>query len=319
MLIAWKPDTVCTLIFVQKIFIAFQMAMRSRISVSMISSRLFRSYPGHVHLVNGLVLFVADYVSGAFPFVCNLVTREYMAFPEPPPPPSTTIIVVYTIDKANGVVEMDNKDEIGSEDEMENEDEAENDRDETENENDEDEAENENDGDEVEAEARVLRICLFDLTDLEKSHISVWIMNEVGGICEWNLVIHVHAGQLIEGNMIKSLANRTHVWVHLKRFAGLPNSMPSMSAILNSIIPFTSRRTTKSVIAKLVIAASAYYIWQERNDRLFKNSKRSVNQIIECVMNAVRLKLLSCRLKKSKDEVALAQLWKISDSIFQAS
>nr|GEZ24545.1 hypothetical protein [Tanacetum cinerariifolium] len=64
------------------------------------------------------------------------------------------------------VVEMDNKDETVSEDEMENEDEAEaeNDGDEAENENYRDEAENENDGDEIEVEARVLRICRFDLS-----------------------------------------------------------------------------------------------------------------------------------------------------------
>ena len=43
---------------------------------------------------------------------------------------------------------MQNKDETKSEDKMQNE----------------DEAENENDGDEAEAEARVLRICRFDLT-----------------------------------------------------------------------------------------------------------------------------------------------------------
>ncbi|GKD39919.1 reverse transcriptase domain-containing protein, partial [Tanacetum coccineum] len=39
-----------------------------------------------------------------------------------------------------------------------------------------------------------------------------------------------------------------------------------------------SRKTSKSVIAKLVVAATSYFIWQERNGRLFKNMKRTVNQ-----------------------------------------
>ncbi|GKC32701.1 RNA-directed DNA polymerase, eukaryota, reverse transcriptase zinc-binding domain protein [Tanacetum coccineum] len=38
------------------------------------------------------------------------------------------------------------------------------------------------------------------------------------------------------------------------------------------------RKTTHVVIAKLVVAASAYFIWQERNWRLFKKSKRSIDQ-----------------------------------------
>ncbi|GJS25764.1 reverse transcriptase domain-containing protein [Tanacetum coccineum] len=41
---------------------------------------------------------------------------------------------------------------------------------------------------------------------------------------------------------------------------------------------FESRKTSKSVIAKLVVAATSYFIWQERNGRLFKNMKRTVNQ-----------------------------------------
>ncbi|GJY21345.1 reverse transcriptase domain-containing protein [Tanacetum coccineum] len=46
----------------------------------------------------------------------------------------------------------------------------------------------------------------------------------------------------------------------------------------------------------------------ERNIRLFKGNKRSVQEIIECTMTSIRLKLLSCRLKKSNDGVLFARL-----------
>nr|GEW66990.1 hypothetical protein [Tanacetum cinerariifolium] len=39
------------------------------------------------------------------------------------------------------------------------------------------------------------------------------------------------------------------------------------------------RKSTHVVIAKMVLAASTYFIWQERNWRLFKKSKRQVNQV----------------------------------------
>ncbi|GKE39016.1 retrotransposon gag domain, retroviral aspartyl protease [Tanacetum coccineum] len=70
------------------------------------------------------------------------------------------------------------------------------------------------------------------------------------------------------------------------------------------------------VLAKLVMAATAYFIWQERNGRLFKNNKRSVNQVIEVIFSSVRLKLLSCRFKKSKDGVYFAQLWSLPATCF---
>ncbi|GJT75665.1 hypothetical protein Tco_1042390 [Tanacetum coccineum] len=50
-----------------------------------------------------------------------------------------------------------------------------------------------------------------------------------------------------------------------------------------------------------VVAAAAYFVWQERNSRLFKNTKRSVKEVVDCIMSSVRLKPLSCHFKKSKD------------------
>ncbi|GJW28532.1 hypothetical protein Tco_0045407 [Tanacetum coccineum] len=59
------------------------------------------------------------------------------------------------------------------------------------------------------------------------------------------------------------------------------------------------RCTSKSVISKLVLVVAAYFMWKERNESLFKGLKRSSAQVIECVVSAVRLKLMSCRFKKN--------------------
>nr|GEY21377.1 hypothetical protein [Tanacetum cinerariifolium] len=55
------------------------------------------------------------------------------------------------------------------------------------------------------------------------------------------------------------------VWNELKVMAGLPNVIGSISSIVNVLIPIAKRQTIRSVIGKLVVAASSYYIWQERN------------------------------------------------------
>ncbi|GJR27469.1 reverse transcriptase domain, reverse transcriptase zinc-binding domain protein [Tanacetum coccineum] len=52
------------------------------------------------------------------------------------------------------------------------------------------------------------------------------------------------------------------VWYEMKGFAGLPNSSSSIDAILDDIYPFAMKKTSRSVIAKLVLAASTYIIWQ---------------------------------------------------------
>ncbi|GJX99396.1 retrovirus-related pol polyprotein from transposon TNT 1-94, partial [Tanacetum coccineum] len=90
------------------------------------------------------------------------------------------------------------------------------------------------------------------------------------------------------------------VWDRLKDLACIDLSTPNIYDIIGSLLPIVKKRTLKSVYVKLVIAATAYFIWQERNWRLFKKGKCSTDQLVECVKASVRLKLLSCMLKKSR-------------------
>nr|GEX26878.1 hypothetical protein [Tanacetum cinerariifolium] len=74
------------------------------------------------------------------------------------------------------------------------------------------------------------------------------------------------------------------VWNHMKCFANLDGTRPELDHIMSIIKPFAKRRSSKNVIAKLVLAACAYFIWQERNARLFRSQRRSVLQVIEGVI-----------------------------------
>ncbi|GJU52577.1 retrovirus-related pol polyprotein from transposon TNT 1-94 [Tanacetum coccineum] len=105
------------------------------------------------------------------------------------------------------------------------------------------------------------------------------------------------------------------VWNQVKGVAGLASSNASIYDTIDDIIPFAARKTSKSINAKLVVAATSYFIWQERNGWLFKNKKRTVNQVVDCIMNTVRLKLMSCRLKKSRSACDIVKAWNLSEGI----
>ena len=45
--------------------------------------------------------------------------------------------------------------------------------------------------------------------------------------------------------------------------------------------PMAAKRTFKSVMGKMLLAASTYYIGMERNNRVFKNTRRSPEEIRE--------------------------------------
>nr|GEX61756.1 hypothetical protein [Tanacetum cinerariifolium] len=127
-------------------------------------------------------------------------------------------------------------------------------------------------------------------------------------LCETQLDSHEH--------LFFDCSFSKQVWCHMRDLAGLSHVPPSLELILDIINPMARRKMSSSIISKLVLAASAYFIWQDRNDRLFKNNKKSAAQIIECITSAIHLKFMSCRFKKFKAGLDLMKRWKIPEMVF---
>ncbi|GKB91992.1 hypothetical protein Tco_0964264 [Tanacetum coccineum] len=106
------------------------------------------------------------------------------------------------------------------------------------------------------------------------------------------------------------------VLLHWDVNAALVASCPGYKEVVDYLIPLAKRRACSSVIAKIVFSASVYYIWQERNARLFSNQKRTITQLSEVIKSVVRLKLLSCSFKKTRAGLTFVRLWKLPESRF---
>ncbi|XP_071707969.1 uncharacterized protein [Rutidosis leptorrhynchoides] len=65
------------------------------------------------------------------------------------------------------------------------------------------------------------------------------------------------------------------------------------------LIPIAGRNSSRVVVAKLCFAATVYFIWQERNSRLFKGKHKLVEQLFELIRFNVRLKLMTLQFKPS--------------------
>ncbi|GKA14077.1 hypothetical protein Tco_0693723 [Tanacetum coccineum] len=86
----------------------------------------------------------------------------------------------------------------------------------------------------------------------------------------------------------------------------------SMEDIVAALIPISNKSSVKSAIARLVVAASSYYIWQERNNRIFKKKSRKVEQLRDAIITIIRLKLMSLRYKNSENVARCLDHWQIS-------
>ncbi|XP_076928260.1 uncharacterized protein LOC143592167 [Bidens hawaiensis] len=105
------------------------------------------------------------------------------------------------------------------------------------------------------------------------------------------------------------------VWKGVCEFAKIESYSDVWGDILVKYESFASSKSADVVTAKLVLAASCYLIWQERNLRLFKNQRRDCSQIIDAVVGIVRLKLLSSRFRSSSRK--WMEVWKLPNATLE--
>ncbi|KAK1440858.1 hypothetical protein QVD17_06690 [Tagetes erecta] len=104
----------------------------------------------------------------------------------------------------------------------------------------------------------------------------------------------------------------SQVWLKTRRYAGLMSISPEWTSIKQWMI-LAQSKSIVNIVGKLVIAASTYHVWQERNNRLFKNQTRPPNIVVDLVFSTVRYKLMGIRFKMSPRVRAVLEDWKIGD------
>ncbi|GJV60324.1 RNA-directed DNA polymerase, eukaryota, reverse transcriptase zinc-binding domain protein [Tanacetum coccineum] len=82
----------------------------------------------------------------------------------------------------------------------------------------------------------------------------------------------------------------------------IPDIGNSRRSVVNTI---AHKKLARLVVAKVLFGATIYYIWQERNNKLFKKKARQVDQIFELIFSTTRLKLMALNMKNSVDVVEM--------------
>ncbi|GJR25730.1 reverse transcriptase domain, reverse transcriptase zinc-binding domain protein [Tanacetum coccineum] len=102
------------------------------------------------------------------------------------------------------------------------------------------------------------------------------------------------------------------VWLKVRVLCGMDSISPQMDDILAFLIPISKGRSVVSIIARVVVAATTYFLWMERNSRLFTKKILSVDKLVQSICSTVRLKLVTFRFKKiSPTSRKLLDMWKV--------
>nr|GEX89472.1 reverse transcriptase zinc-binding domain-containing protein [Tanacetum cinerariifolium] len=133
----------------------------------------------------------------------------------------------------------------------------------------------------------------------------------------WETDLHGKSCEFSVRNAWETVRAREDVcsWHNVVWFTHDLNDVPPILIdIVDLLQQIGKSRKVRSIFGKLILAATAYFVLNERNSRLFKNMKRSPKDIRDVIMVTVRLKLLTFRFKNKPDVVALLQRWKMPRS-----
>ncbi|GJR58948.1 RNA-directed DNA polymerase, eukaryota, reverse transcriptase zinc-binding domain protein [Tanacetum coccineum] len=91
------------------------------------------------------------------------------------------------------------------------------------------------------------------------------------------------------------------VWKKVCTIARMKFKVDTWANLVDELSSNQNRRNVWTVIGNLCLAAAVYYIWQERNLRLFQNSKREANDLAEIMIEELKTKMVSIIVKNSNN------------------
>ncbi|XP_022019068.1 uncharacterized protein LOC110919098 [Helianthus annuus] len=109
-----------------------------------------------------------------------------------------------------------------------------------------------------------------------------------------------------------------HIWYGVRDRAGIGAIQNTWSDIFEYLVSIANSKKAINVIAKLVVGATVYFVWEERNRRLFTPKRRTKEQIIEVVFSTVRMKLHTMRFQNSVHTARVLQDWSLPRGLLVA-
>lgn len=83
------------------------------------------------------------------------------------------------------------------------------------------------------------------------------------------------------------------VWFEVRRLIRMENVSENLNSICNHMLLHYKKKEVWSIVSPLVLGAVVYFIWQERNSRIFTKIIRSYLQVSADIIQEVRWKLMT--------------------------
>ncbi|GJZ55432.1 RNA-directed DNA polymerase, eukaryota, reverse transcriptase zinc-binding domain protein [Tanacetum coccineum] len=102
----------------------------------------------------------------------------------------------------------------------------------------------------------------------------------------------------------------TEIWESLTDKMGIQKWDIDWRKMMDEIT-INCRNSIQSVLNGMIMAAAVYYIWTERNKRIFTDEKRNSQSLLEGMMDSIKMQLMGIKVKNSPAIKKISEEWNI--------
>ncbi|XP_022040554.1 uncharacterized protein LOC110943107 [Helianthus annuus] len=151
---------------------------------------------------------------------------------------------------------------------------------------------------------------------------SVADLIDVNGQWKWPIawydlypvLIDLDVPQLSHNMQDRIVWKDLEVWQNIKLMVSLDQVDDTWQSIMDWMFRHASSKKVEHIVSKLVIAATTYFIWLERNNCLFSNDRAKVESVVGRIKRTVRLRLMGFDFKGDAKVDRMLRNWEIAAS-----
>ncbi|OIS98987.1 hypothetical protein A4A49_60908, partial [Nicotiana attenuata] len=77
------------------------------------------------------------------------------------------------------------------------------------------------------------------------------------------------------------------VWTVLLKWQGIRRKAMQWNEELNWAVKYYKGRSIKAELYRLILAGAGYHVWQERNNRIFRGVKQTIQELVRTIAQAI--------------------------------
>ena len=101
------------------------------------------------------------------------------------------------------------------------------------------------------------------------------------------------------------------LWKNLQLKLGIKGNEQSWERTVNKLAEMYNGNSIGSVLRRISLAACVYFIWQERNFRLFRGISRKWEEVLKIVIDTIRMRM-SLHYKPSLAVSKVEEQWDVN-------